>query len=318
MASRKDKRTQRDVRGAAGVERNVGVPGEPQRHAGPEAGHERNVRAGDAKVPPETIAARLATQQQGVVSWKQLRSAGVGPGAIKRCASNGHLHRKHRSVYVVGHTAPTPLAAETAALLACGPRAVLSHWLAAHVFRLIEQPPDEVHITLVGRRCRPKEGVRLHVCRALDRRDLRRQHGLLVSAPARILIDLAAEEELCMLERLVAEARVQKLLHPGELEAAIERAGRRRGVAGVRRLLESEQGPALTRSEAERLLRRLTRDAGLPPPACNARVAGLEVDFLWPQQRLVLEVDGFRFHGHRGAFERDAARAWRLRRPATG
>jgi very-short-patch-repair endonuclease len=64
-------------------------------------------------------------------------------------------------------------------------------------------------------------------------------------------------------------------------------------------------GPALTRSEGERLMRRLARAAGLPEPVANSRVVGWEVDFLWPAQRLVVEVDGYQFHGHRTAFERD-------------
>jgi very-short-patch-repair endonuclease len=66
------------------------------------------------------------------------------------------------------------------------------------------------------------------------------------------------------------------------------------------------------RSEAERRLLELVRAADLPAPQTNTRVAGLEVDMLWPAQRLVVEVDGYEYHGPRVAFERDRRRDARL------
>jgi very-short-patch-repair endonuclease len=66
--------------------------------------------------------------------------------------------------------------------------------------------------------------------------------------------------------------------------------------------------PALTRSEAERRLLELIRAARLPEPEVNARIHGLEVDFLWRERNLVVEVDGYAFHSSRAAFERDRRR----------
>jgi hypothetical protein len=71
--------------------------------------------------------------------------------------------------------------------------------------------------------------------------------------------------------------------------------------------VEPERG--FTRSEAERRLRALVKAAGLPLPMTNVKVAGLEVDAVWHRERLVVEIDGYAFHGTREAFERD-------RRPA--
>jgi very-short-patch-repair endonuclease len=122
---------------------------------------------------------------------------------------------------------------------------------------------------------------------------------------ARALIEVAATAGDAELERALAEARVQRLLRPGALEHALDRAGNLAGVARMRALLAGEETPAITRSEAERIMRRLLRDAGLPMPLINARVAGFEVDFYWAKQKVVVEVDGYQFHGHRGAFERD-------------
>jgi hypothetical protein len=83
--------------------------------------------------------------------------------------------------------------------------------------------------------------------------------------------DLAAEVATDELERLIAEARIKRLIRPGELERALERAGRRKGTARLRALLKAEGRPGVTRSEAERILRRLLKRADLPP---NQRVGG--------------------------------------------
>jgi very-short-patch-repair endonuclease len=250
----------------------------------------------------------LATPQAGLVKRAQLVAEGVGSNVVKRQLRVGSLHRRHRGVYVVGHLALAPLADETAALLACGDRAVISHRSAAHMWSLIARPPADVEVTLVGRRCRPKQGVRLHWVAAIDEQDVRLRGGLLVTSPARTLIDLALEAGYAELERAVAEARARRLLDDGELERALERSRGRRCAARMRRFLRSEGGPALTRSGGERRMRKLLRDAQLPQPVLNATVAGCEVDFLWAAQRLIVELDSYDFHGHRLAFERDRRR----------
>ena len=71
------------------------------------------------------------------------------------------------------------------------------------------------------------------------------------------------------------------------------------------RALQSDNASGFTRSAAERMLRGLIRAANLPRPRFNARLAGYEVDAVWPDRRLVVEVDGYAYHGHRAQFERD-------------
>ncbi len=239
------------------------------------------------------------------MSRAQLLAAGISGHTIDHRATNGHLHRAHRGVYFVGHTALAPHAAERAALLACGEGALISHWSAAYLWGLMENPPSEIHVATPGRHCRSRNGIRLHRVKALDPRDVRVKDGIPLTAPARALIDLAAETGYDVLERMLAGARVKKLVSDRELKRALERAGHRAGTGRMRGFLKAEQGPALTRSKAERLMRRLIRAAGLPGPQTNVRVEGWEVDFFWPDQRLIVEVDGFLFHGHRAAFERD-------------
>jgi very-short-patch-repair endonuclease len=109
----------------------------------------------------------------------------------------------------------------------------------------------------------------------------------------------------CLPGRAGPVERALRLIKDGDIEAAIDRAGNRKGVARMRRLVTLEGDRGYTRSKAERLMRRLLRDAALPQPLCNARIHGQKPDFLWPRERLVVQVDGYQFHGHRSAFERD-------------
>ncbi|MEA2146851.1 MAG: hypothetical protein QOG59_2438, partial [Solirubrobacteraceae bacterium] len=90
------------------------------------------------------------------------------------------------------------------------------------------------------------------------------------------------------------------------------RGPRRTGAAALRTLLDTLDGPQITRSAAERVLLRLLREAGLPAPRTNVRVAGSVVDAFWPEHNLIVEIDGFAVHGHRAAFERDRARGQAL------
>jgi very-short-patch-repair endonuclease len=171
---------------------------------------------------------------------------------------------------------------------------------------LLDRQPRIVTVTAVGRH-RHSSGI-LHVHRSnnLSAQDVRARHRLPVTNPARTLLDLATTEH--DLERAVAEARVQGLIRPGQIEAAIGRAPKHPGISPITALLSVDSGPAWTRSDGERRLLQLIRDANLPLPLVNQRVLTYEVDFVWPAQKLIVETDGHRFHGHRGAFEADRRR----------
>jgi very-short-patch-repair endonuclease len=182
---------------------------------------------------------------------------------------------------------------------------VLSGRSALHLWGILERPPNEVEITVGGRHCRKRRGIKLHLAHATDERDVRTRHDLPVVFPARALIEFAADADPDALGDAVAEARMRDLIREGKLEAAVARAGRRPGAAHVRAFLRDEGEPAITRSRAERRFRKLLRAAHLPQPKVNARVAGCVPDFVWESERVVLEVDGWKFHRHRRAFEND-------------
>jgi very-short-patch-repair endonuclease len=159
---------------------------------------------------------------------------------------------------------------------------------------------------MMGRHVKPQPGVVVHRVAALDIRDIRLHQGFPVTAPARTLIDCAAGS--LAIDRLLNEARALSLVTDAEIHAAMGRCPGRTGIGAMRALLAAEQDAGFTRSEAERILERIVADAGLQRPTFNTRVAGMEVDALWPAERVVVEVDGYRAHGHHAAFQRDRAR----------
>jgi very-short-patch-repair endonuclease len=131
--------------------------------------------------------------------------------------------------------------------------------------------------------------------------------GVPITTSGRTLYDVALITRPKALERAVSEALACGRITPEDLAAVGQRyAGR----PGGRRLVEAlgEDGPRFTRSEAEARFLRLLRRSGLPPPLVNEVVLGYEVDFHWPTERLVVEVDGFAYHGSRRSFEGDRAR----------
>jgi len=253
------------------------------------------------------MIATLATMQYGVVSRAQLLAAGIGPGAIETRLKRHQLHPLHRGVYAVGHTALVPLAREMAAVLACGPSAVVSHYAAGSLLRLLESAVDIIDVT-VPRTNRRRPGIRVHRSRSLAAEDVCVHRGLPVTAPARTLLDLAEVATARDLERAFDEAVTKELTSHAALIAVVERSRGHRGTGKLRDLLTRTDEPSLTRSEAEERFLALVREAGLPTPAVNVQMAGYLVDFLWRDQALVVEVDGYRFHSSRSAFERDRRR----------
>jgi very-short-patch-repair endonuclease len=253
----------------------------------------------------DRAVARLAELQHGVVSRAQLLVLGFGKHAIQSRLDRALLHPVHRGVYHVGYIAPTPLASEMAAVLACGRRAVASHRTSGYVWALLPKPRGDVHVSGAVRGHR--SGIRAHRV-PVDSNEVACCRGIPVTSPARTMVDLAAELEPLQLESLIAEAERRDLLRRRELVATVEASGQRSGCVRLRELLRDEHTPLLTRSDTERRLLRLIRAAGLPRPEHNVPVGPYELDMLWRDARVVVELDGYEFHSSRAAFERDRAR----------
>lgn len=214
----------------------------------------------------------------------------------------------HRGIYAVGHTALSDDARELAAVLAYGPRAALSNRSAGYRWRMVERRPEHINVAVALRNARPRPGIRLHRTATLRRGDVRRLDGIPLTSPARTVLDLASELSSDELEGIVAASLRRGIVAKAQLRAQLARNPGRTGTPALRAVLDQAAGAAFTRSRAERRMLALVRSAGLPAPLVNARRHGYELDFLWPEQRLVVEVDGFAFHADRTAFDRDRRR----------
>ena len=258
-----------------------------------------------AKGAGDEAVAWVVAQQLGLITVTQLQLAGIGRRAIESRAERSLIHRMYRGAYLVGNPIPLPGARELGAVLACGPGSLVSHASAAALWGLTPTPTGDLALTVVGRNCRSRRDITVHRVSQLATADRATRHGIPLTGPARTLIDFAATATGYELDHALGEARLQRLVDDGDLARALNRAGNRAGVARLRAVIAGEDESGYTRLEAERRMRQLIAQARLPRPRYNVIVDGWEADCLWPDQRLILEVDGYRFHGHRGAFERD-------------
>lgn len=258
----------------------------------------RSIRQGRA-------LAELLRRQHGVVARSQLAALGLNRGAIDWRIRAGRLHRVHRGVYAAAPSRLSLRGQLLAAVLASGEGAVLSHRSAAALWGLAGARGDVDVTSVHGRPGRP--GIRLHrVAIPADQRT--RRDDIPTTTVARTLLDLAGVLDARQLKRVWEEADRLRLLRLGPVVDACNRAGRRRGVGTIRRLVADAEAATATRSPLEDRVLSLCRKHGLPLPATNVEVLGREVDGYWPAARLVVEADGFDFHRHRAAFERDRSR----------
>lgn len=182
-----------------------------------------------------------------------------------------------------------------AAVLACGDGAVLSHSSAAALWRIGFEARDLVEVSLPGPHQRRRPGLSIHRHRSLDPRDATTEDGIPVTAPVRTLIDICPRLDRSRIERAINEADKYDLVHPPALRRALEARAGEPGVARLRSVLDRRTF-RLTREELERRFLPLVRQAGLPVPLTRQTVNGFEVDFHWPELRLVVETDGLRYH----------------------
>lgn len=153
---------------------------------------------------------------------------------------------------------------------------------------------------------RSRPGIQFHRSEALRRRDVQIQAGLPVTSPAWTLLDLAGCLDSRSFERAFDEALVvRRIVRRGQIEDVLKRANGRGGARLTRAMLAQRQSSRITHSQAERQCLELIREAGLPLPQTQVRVGDFTVDLLWPEHRVVFEIDGYRFHTSRSAFDRD-------------
>jgi very-short-patch-repair endonuclease len=231
------------------------------------------------------LVRRLAAAQHGIVTRAQLLNAGVGPDTVDHWIKTGRLIKLHRGVFALGHLPPSPHARSMAAVMACGPGAVLSHRSAAQLWGLIRYA-GAIEITAPTKRTRP--GLIVHRNR-LTAKDVTTHWGIRTTTAARTLTDLAGTLDHAALTRAVNDARLNRHLSLDDLPLRLRR----------------NQSKRPTRSAFEDAFRTFCTRHRLPQPEINAIVVGYEVDAYWPPRRLVAELDGEDFHQD---FEADRAK----------
>jgi very-short-patch-repair endonuclease len=259
----------------------------------------------------------LAGGQHGVISRDQLRSLGMSDSAISHAIRTGRLHRVFRGTFALTQQI-SRRGRLSAAVLACGKGAVISHRSAGALLGFLNQGPAVIDVIPPQERGRQVDGIRFHRVRTPRRDEVGTVDGIPCTSPARTLVDLAGTVGDWTLRSCFERAAQKRMLDMPTIEVSMD-AGRR-GNPSLRALIDewrraapvAKKGKLKSPLEAKVLPLLVRRD--LPAPLLNAPIkipnGRIEVDFLWPEHRLVVEADSRDFHGTDLAFERDR---WRDR-----
>jgi hypothetical protein len=256
----------------------------------------------------------LEAARHNVITTGELRALGLADVAIAYRVQAGRLHRRYREVFAVGRPDLSVDGVFLAAVLACGSRAVLSHRSALRKWRLAGGGTYRVDVS-APRSIKPKPGIRLHRPRSIADLDITELDGIPVTSVAQTLLDMAAPAYRLDVGALIHAAIVEEVLDAREVWAVL---ARNPGARGARRLdAAMRQEHPFTRSGLERAALALFDRAGIPRPRTNAHVWDgeklVEVDFVWRELGLIVEVDGSRYHRSRWRRRRDAAKTAALR-----
>jgi hypothetical protein len=251
--------------------------------------------------------ADLATQQDGVVGHGQLVTLGFDHEWIKHQLKTGRLHIVFRGAYAVGHKRISWQGRYRAAVISCGPEAMLSHWSGVRWHNLKRWSRGPVHVTVPGGgRLDRQEGIVVHRVRRIRPADTTIVDGVRVTSVARTLLDMAAIVRRTTLDELLEAADDADLLDIKACDGVCGR-GRKGSTALKRALLLYRPIPRWTRSRLERYAYRLLeQEPDIPNPSINTWVGKHEVDLRIGD--LVIEIDGGAVHGTKAAKERDPRR----------
>ncbi len=243
----------------------------------------------------QDVFERLLQRPYPVVSTPELLGLGLTRDTIRHWEATGRLHRVHQGVFAVGSPRLTRRDAFLAAVVAVGPDGGLSHDTAAALWGIRpDRPALPIEVSVPPDVVRARPGLLVHR-RRLAHEDLTRRHGIPVTKPAIVLLDLAARLEAPRLERAISEADRLDLIDPERLRQKIDSWSGRTGVRPLRKTLDRHTF-RLTRSDLERSFIPTVVRAGLAVPETRRIVTGVEVDFFWPALGLVVETDGLRYH----------------------
>jgi hypothetical protein len=260
--------------------------------------------------------AHLAISQHAVVGLSQVTAFGLTPRAVQLRAAAGRLHRIHQGVYsLVPRELLTRNGHRMAAVLACGPGAVLSHRSAGALHGLRESAQRRIEVTVPERSGLERPGILIHRATSLAPADVTVVDNIPCTSVARTLFDLAEVIARRPLERAFDQSEVMEVFDLLAIEDQVTRNPTRPGAPVVRSVLDEHYvGSTPTQSEIEEAFYLLCGRYGLPRPEVSKWLdlgdgePMIWVDFLWRPQRVIVETDGERFHGTQQARQRDPRR----------
>jgi Transcriptional regulator, AbiEi antitoxin len=252
----------------------------------------------------EEKLAWLASRSHGVVTRAELLRVEVSRNEIEHRLRTGGLIPVYRGVYRVGHRAKSTEAHYLAAVKACGGRALLFDNAAAHLYSVIKGPAPQPEVLTPTER--DIKGITTRRSNAIHPRDATTYRGIPITTVPRTLTDLAAHLSFDDLARAVHEAEVRHGTTPAHVEAVLARRTRSKGAAKLRAILNGDI--PVTLSKLERAFLDLLEANGLPRPITNKPAGAHRVDCRWPDHRLTVELDSFRYHNTRHAWEQDRRR----------
>jgi hypothetical protein len=261
-----------------------------------------------ARDPDHAIA---RTARHGIITRAELYALGIDDDALGHRVSVGRLHRLYRGVYAVGHTSLTREGRWLAAVLACGPRAVLSHSDAAALWGFGTTRGARYDVTIRSRAGRtPPRVIRPHRVGTMLDDEVTEHERIPVTTPARTILDEAKRVRGRKMEDMIAAADRLELFDLRSIERLLNRHPRVPGAPALKLLLADLRGagPARYRSPGEIAVAQLCDDYKLPAPIINEDVLGYEVDAQWPGTTLIVEADGYDFHRMPSAFADDRDR----------
>jgi very-short-patch-repair endonuclease len=259
----------------------------------------------------EQAMAALARTQHGVVVRRQLLALGFSRRQITGGLQRGRLHELSLGVYVVGVRRISRRGRWMAAVLAAGDDGLLSHRSSGRLWRLLPPADEWIDVTSPPGRVVRREGIVAHESVvAPDERVV--VDRIPVTSPFRTVFDLAAVLDRRGLERAWHEAEVRGLRDRVSLPMLLERYPGRRGARNLRALLEAPEPVGFTRNDFEEAFVALVDARSIRRPRMNADLAMrgrfFQVDALWEDERVAVELDSRSVHGTNRNFESDKQR----------
>jgi hypothetical protein len=263
---------------------------------------------------------QLSLERNGVFGLDQLRGLGLSTSAVHNRHATGRLHRIHHTVYSL---VPKDLLKRDglymAAVIACGEGAVLSHRSAAALHGIRDWGHTKIEVTVPGRSARRHAGIKVHRSTTLTAKDVTVVNNIPCTTIPRTLLDLGEVVTPRQLERAFDQAEIIEGLDLNAINDQIARNPTRAGAKACRTVLETHYiGKTPTANENEEALLAITRPLGIPDPECNAFIVlddggpAIKADFVWREQRVVVEADSRKWHDTRQRFEHDRVRDQRL------